>query len=197
MSHSQNTSNSILTIACKDIILREYQVEDLDALHNLTWQPHFHEFLLDWNVSKEQRADWFNHYEIPENLLFLEAVSKDGDIGELRLRLSIISRDTGEFIGVCGTGILDKISPPNREIFYGISNDHRNKGYTTQAANGLIQYLFENTNVEELVAIAQIRNVPSNKVILKCGFEFQNNIVIENREYSYYKLKHIQHSQIL
>lgn len=53
----------------------------------------------------------------------------------------------------------------------------------------MIQYLFENTNVEELVAIAQIRNVPSNKVILKCGFEFQNNIVIENREYSYYKLK--------
>jgi RimJ/RimL family protein N-acetyltransferase len=139
-------------------------------------------------IAKEQREDWFKNYEIPDNKRFLNAVSKDGDVGELRLRLGIISRDTGEFIGVCGTGILDKVSPPNREIFYGISNDHRNKGYTTQAAIGLIKYLFENTNVEELVAIAQIRNVPSNKVIQKCGFEFQNDIDIENRKYNYYKL---------
>ncbi|WP_054022949.1 GNAT family N-acetyltransferase [Bacillus sp. FJAT-28004] len=189
MSHSQNRSKNIFTIECRDIILREYQVEDLDDLHNITWQPHFHEFLIDWNVAKEQREDWFNNYEIPDNKRFLNAVSKDGDVGELRLRLGIISRYTGEFIGVCGTGILDKVSPPNREIFYGISNDHRNKGYTTQAAIGLIKYLFENTNVEELVAIAQIRNVPSNKVIQKCGFEFQNSIDIENRKYNYYKLR--------
>ncbi|WP_213650797.1 GNAT family N-acetyltransferase [Paenibacillus sp. J23TS9] len=77
----------------------------------------------------------------------------------------------------------------NREIFYGISIDHINKGYTTQAAKGLIKYLFENANVEELIAIAQIRNVASNKVMQKCGFEFQNNMEIEHREYNYYKLK--------
>lgn len=188
MSNSKNKSKNIFFIECKDIILREYLVEDLDELHNLTWQPHFYEFLLDWNGTKEQREDWFKNYEIPDNKRFLNAISKDGDIGELRLRLGMISKDTGEFIGICGTGILDKVSPHNREIFYGISNVHRNKGYTTQAAEGLIKYLFDKTNVEELVAIAQIRNLPSNKVIQKCGFEFQNDIEIENRQYRYYKL---------
>ncbi|BBH23265.1 N-acetyltransferase [Paenibacillus baekrokdamisoli] len=189
MSNSQDMSKNIFTIECRDIILREYQVEDLDELQNITWQPHFYEFLMDWNVSKEQREDWIKNYEIPDNKRFLNAVLKDGDIGELRLRLGIISKDSGEFIGVCGTGILDKVSPPNREIFYGISTDHRNKGYSTQAAKGLIKYLFDNTNVEELIAIAQLRNLPSNKVIQKCGFEFQNEIEIENRKYNYYKLR--------
>jgi RimJ/RimL family protein N-acetyltransferase len=119
----------------------------------------------------------------------LDAAAKDGNIGEERLRLGIISKDSGEFIGVCGTGILDKVSPPNREIYYGISNEHRNKGYTTQAAKGLIKYLFENTNVQELIAIAQTRNLPSNKVLQKCGFEPQYDIEIENREYHAYKLR--------
>lgn len=189
MSNSKDMSKNIFTIECRDIILREYQVEDLDELQNITWQPHFYEFLIDWNVSKEQREDWIKNYEIPDNERFLDAVSKDGDIGELRLRLGIMSKDFGQFIGICGTGILDKVSPPNREIFYGISNEHRNKGYTTQAAKGLIKYLFDKTNVEELIAIAQIRNLPSNKVIQKCGFEIQNEIEINNKKYNYYKLR--------
>lgn len=136
--------------------------------------------------SKEKTGSSIMKYQ--KTNVFLNAVSKNGDIGELRLRLGIISKGTGEFIGVCGTGILDNFSPPNREIYYGISKEHTNKGYTTQAAKGLIMYLFENTNVDELITIAQIRNVPSNRVIQKCGFEFQNNIEIENRKYNYYKL---------
>ncbi len=187
-THSTSEEN-VFKIECKDIILREYIIEDLDDLQDITWQPEIYEFLIDWNVSKEQREDWITNYEIPENKRFFNAISIDGDIGQLRLRLGIISKETGEFIGWCCTGILDKLPPPNREIFYGISKDHTNKGYTTQAAEGLIKYLFENTNVEELIAIAQIRNVPSNKVIQKCGFEFQNNIEIENRKYNYYKLR--------
>ncbi|WP_127531650.1 GNAT family N-acetyltransferase [Paenibacillus kobensis] len=189
MSSLQDMSTSIFTIECRDIILREYQVEDLDDLQNVTWQPHFYEFLIDWNVSKEQREDWIKNYEIPDNERFLEAVSKDGEIGELRLRLGIISKESGRFIGVCGTAMLDKVSPPNREIYYGISNDHRNKGYSTQAAKGLIKYLFDHTNVEELIAIAQIRNLPSNKVIQNCGFELQSDIEIENKKFNYYKLR--------
>lgn len=182
-------SKNIFTIECKDIFLREYMIEDLNELQNITWQPHFNEFLIDWNVSREQREEWITNYEIPDNKRFLNAVSKDGDIGQLRLRMGIISKGTGKFIGVCGTGILDRVPSPNREIFFGISKDHTNKGYTTQAAKGLIKYFFENTNVQDVIAIAQIRNVPSNKVIQKCGFEFQNNIEIENRKYNYYQLR--------
>ncbi|GKU79441.1 N-acetyltransferase [Paenibacillus sp. L3-i20] len=176
-------------IDCKDVILREFLVSDLDIFHELTWQPEIHEFLPGWNVSKDQREEWFINFEIPENKMFLNAVSKGEDIGNLRLRLAIISKVNGELIGWCCTGIKDELLPPKREIVYAISKNHRGKGYTTQASRGMINYLFEHTNVQELSAVALISNVPSNKVIQKCGFYFQGIIEIEGEENHYYTLE--------
>lgn len=186
-THSTSEEN-VFKIDCKGIILREYIIDDLDEFHSLTWQPEIYEFLPGCNVSKEQRLDWLINYETKENEQFLTAVSEGGDIDELRLRLGIISKESGEFIGWCCTGIKDELPPPNREIMYAISKDHRGKGYTTQAAQGIIKYLFENTNVEVLNAIALICNLPSNRVIQKCDFDFINIIEIENESYNYYKL---------
>lgn len=177
------------TVDCKDVYLREYILDDLKKFHSLTWQPEIHEYLPGWNVSKEQREDWFINYEIPGNKQFLNAVSEGGGIGDLRLRLGIILKETGDFIGWCCTGIKDELPAPNREIMFAISKDHRGKGYTTQAAQGLIKYLFKNTNVEVLNAIALLQNVPSNRVLQKCGFNFQNMIEIDNEKYNYYRLK--------
>lgn len=188
-TNARSVSNeTIFTIECKDVILREFLVTDLDDFHSLTWQPEIHGFLPGWNVSKEQREDWFINYEIPENKQFLNAVSNSEDIGELRIRLGIILKETGEFIGWCCSGIKDELPPPNREIMYAISKDHRGKGFTTQAAQGMINYLFENTNIEALSAIALIQNVPSNRVLQKCGFNFQSIIEIDHEKYNYYKL---------
>lgn len=176
------------TIVCKDVILREFIGADLDEFHSLTWQPEIYEYLPGWNVSIEQREDWFINYEIPENKQFLNAVSQEGVIGELRLRLRIALKESGEFIGWCCTGIKDELPAPNREIVFAISKNHRGKGYTTQAAQGLVNYLFKYTNVEELSAIALLRNTPSNRVIQKCGFSFKRTIDIENERYNYYKI---------
>lgn len=71
---------------------------------------------------------------------------------------------------------------------FAISKDHRGKGYTTQAAKGLTKYLFENTNVEMLNAIALLRNEPSNRVIQKCGFNYQGIIELDDESYNFYKL---------
>ncbi|AIQ23067.1 GNAT family N-acetyltransferase [Paenibacillus sp. FSL H7-0737] len=184
----ETTKRDLFTIECKDILLREFRVEDLDEFHALTTQPEIIEFLPDWNVPKEQRLDWLINYEIKENQQFLQAVSADGNIGELRLRLGIILKETNEFIGWCCTGMKDELPAPNREIMYAISKDHRGKGYTTQAAKGLIKYLFEHTSTDVLNAIALVHNTPSNKVIQKCDFELINEITIENESYNYYQL---------
>ncbi|MDQ8736261.1 GNAT family N-acetyltransferase [Paenibacillus sp. LHD-38] len=175
-----------LTITCEDVILREYRLEDLDALQELTWQPEIYEFLPGWNVPKEQRLDWLAHYEINENKQFLSAVAAGGRIGELRLRLGIILKETGELIGWCCTGIKEELPSPGREIMFAISKHHRGKGYTTQAAKGMINYLFENTDVNELHAIALLTNQPSNRVIQKCGFVFSSIIEIDGDAYNRY-----------
>ncbi|QTH40629.1 GNAT family N-acetyltransferase [Cohnella sp. LGH] len=53
----------------------------------------------------------------------------------------------------------------------------------------MIHYLFTNANVEALSAIALVMNVPSNKVIQKCGFHFQGTIKLDDEKYSYYQLE--------
>ncbi|WP_313960565.1 GNAT family N-acetyltransferase [Paenibacillus sp. 32O-W] len=97
-----------------------------------------------------------------------------------------------EFIGWCCTGIKEELPPPNREIVFAISRDHRSMGYTTQAVQATIKYLFEHTKVEELNAVALTHNLPSNKVIQKCGFDLVNRIEIDNEPYNHYKIRRSQ-----
>lgn len=190
-THTHSTSaeyEELFTIDCKDVYLREFIPADLHRFHSLTWQPEIYEYLPDWRVSREQREDWFIHYEIPENRKLLDTVSQGGEIGGLRLQLGIVLKESGELIGWCCCGIKDELPAPNREVMYAISKDHRGKGYTTQAVQGMIQYVFENTEVGVLNAIALLGNVPSNRVIQKSGFTFQSIIELDNEPYNHYKL---------
>lgn len=184
------------TIECEDIILREYRLEDLDELYALTQQPEITEFLPGWDVPREQRRHWLANYETVENKRFLAAVAAGGDVQELRLRLGIVLKETGELIGWCCTGIKDELPPPNREIMYAISRHHRNKGYTTQATRGLIRFLFGQTKVEELIALALVRNVPSNRVIQKCGFEFIRQMILGGERYGFYIINKEKWAQV-
>ncbi|MGO4371777.1 GNAT family N-acetyltransferase [Paenibacillus sp. MCAF20] len=181
--------NPIFTIDCKDIYLREYQLEDLDELHALTMQPEIHTFLPDWNVPKEQRADWIANYEIPENKQFLKTVEEGRPIHDIRLRLGIIHKETGAFIGWCCTGPKEELPEPNREIMYALSKDYRGKGYATQAASGLIHYLFTQAQVTELHALALTHNTGSIGVILRCGFTPAGQIEIDGERFLHYTLK--------
>ncbi|MFB5677520.1 GNAT family N-acetyltransferase [Paenibacillus terreus] len=84
----------------------------------------------------------------------------------------------------------DELPPPNREIMFALSNQHINKGFTTQAAQGLTNYLFEKTNIDVLNAVAKKRNTGSNRVIQKSGFHFvflrlkNASVLIENKKQS-------------
>ncbi|WP_336772393.1 GNAT family N-acetyltransferase [Paenibacillus sp. MMO-58] len=179
---------SQIRIDCPAVYLREYAIDDLESLHALTWQPEIYEFLPGWNVSREQREEWFVQYELEENARFMKAVSDGGDVGDLRLRLGIIEISSGEFIGWCCTGLKDELPDPEREIMYAISNKHRNKGYTTQAVKGMVEYLFQHTKIDSLVALAHIRNIASMRVIEKSGFIFKKRIKIEDESFQYYKM---------
>lgn len=176
-------------IECEDVYLRSFEAADLEAFHSLTWQPEIYKYLPGWNVSLEQRTDWFMNYELPENAEFAKTVLEGGDAGELRLRLAIALKGTGELIGWCCSGIKDELPPPNREIMYAISQDYQGKGYATQAARGMIGYLFEHTNVRELCAVALLGNVASNRVIEKCGFRLEGAIEMDGESYNSYRLE--------
>ena len=185
MNNEDITYKNIFEIECKDIVLREFKLEDLDELFALTKQHEITDLLPDWKGTKEGRRHWIANWVIKENAEFARDAS---NIQKHILRLGIILKETNEFIGWCCSGICDELPPPNREIGYAISKDYRSKGYTTQAAQGLIKYLFEKTNIEDLTAIALTYNTPSNRVIQKCGFRYISNIDFEGKEFCHYRL---------
>ncbi|OTW70787.1 hypothetical protein BK751_14005 [Bacillus thuringiensis serovar galleriae] len=109
--------------------------------------------------------------------------------GNHMLKLGIFKKATNELIGWCCTGMKEELPSPNREIMYAISNEYQNHGYATKATKGLIDYLFKETNLNVLNAIALINNVASNKVIEKCGFIYKSQQRIENQIYNHYILR--------
>ena len=178
--------NNLFTIDCGEIILREFTIEDVDSIYEITSQPEVYEFLPDWQSTREQRLNWVTNYEIPSNKEFLAAVPTIGD--QNYLKLGIVLKETGEFIGFCTTGIKEELREPNREIAYAISTEYRNRGYTTTAVKGLLNYLFENTDVEQLNTVVLPRNLSSIKVIQKSGFRLNGEIEIEGQVHSHYIL---------
>ncbi|EDX67387.1 acetyltransferase, GNAT family [Bacillus cereus NVH0597-99] len=180
---------TLFRIDCGKIYLQEFTVEDAESIYNISNQPEIEKFLPDWKSTKEQRINWVGNYEIPENKAFLHAVRITTNIDDHILKLGICKKTTNEFIGWCCTGIKDELPAPNREIMYAVSSEYHNNGYATKATKGLVDYLFEKTNVDVLNAIALINNVASNKVIEKCGFIYKRQQKIENQIYNHYILR--------
>lgn len=178
----------LFRIDCGDIYLQEFTIKDAESIYNISNQPEIEKFLPDWKSTKEQRINWVVNYEIPENKAFLHAVRTTTNIDDHILKLGIFKKTTNEFIGWCCTGMKDELPAPNREIMYAVSSEYHNNGYATKATKGLINYLFEKTNVDVLNAIALINNVASNKVIEKCGFTYLSQQTIENQIFNHYVL---------
>ncbi|SCC31936.1 GNAT family N-acetyltransferase [Bacillus mycoides] len=176
----------LFRIDCGDIYLQEFTIQDAESIYKISNQPEIEKFLPDWKSTKEQRVHWIINDEIPANQAFLDAVKTTSNIEVHSLQLGIFIKDTNEFIGWCCTGIKEELPSPNREIMYAISSEYHNNGYATKATKGLIDYLFKNTTLDVLNAIALINNIPSNKVIKKCGFTYLSQQTIENQLYNHY-----------
>ncbi|MFD6511312.1 GNAT family N-acetyltransferase [Bacillus sp. NPDC060175] len=184
----EENSTKLFRLDCGDIYLQEFSTKDAENIYKISNQPEIEKFLPDWKSTKEQRVNWVTNYEIPANKVFLDAATNSSNIEGHFLKLGVFIKDTNEFIGWCCTGIKEELPSPNREIMYAISRKHQNNGYATKATRGLIDYLFKNTTLDVLNAIALINNVPSNKINEKCGFTYMSQLTIENQLYNHYLL---------
>ncbi|KZZ83964.1 GNAT family N-acetyltransferase [Bacillus sp. SJS] len=173
------------TLDLGEILLREFTIEDAADIYRISNEPEVASFLPDWKSTMEQRLDWVTNYEIPANKEFLSA----SDATDGHLKLGIIHKESGRFIGWCCSGIKDELPAPNREVMYAVSADFTGRGYATVAVKGLSRYLFEEKKTEILNAIALENNPASNRVIEKSGFQFHRSIVLESAKYSHYVLK--------
>lgn len=139
------------------LILREYTMEDFDALY---------EILSD--------AETMQHYPKPYDAngtrrwleWSMENYRKYG-FGLWAIQL----KETGEFIGDCGLTIQNIDGEALPEIGYHLHKKHWRKGYGSEAAKRVRDWAFENTEYDCLYSYMKYTNVGSYATAMAAGLK--------------------------
>lgn len=95
-------------------------------------------------------------------------------------RWAIILKDNGECIGQIAYFLVDTKNN-FAEIEYCIGSDFQCRGLATEATKAVIEYGFSKINLHKVQICTKTINIPSQKVIEKCGFHYEGTL----RDYFY------------
>ena len=95
-------------------------------------------------------------------------------------RWAVIEKESGECIGQIAFFLVDNNNHFG-EIEYCIGKAFQGKGYATEATKAVIAYGFEKINFHKVQICVRPSNLPSKKVIEKCGFTYEGML----RDYFY------------
>lgn len=146
------------------MILRHLVMEDLDELFILYSDPeirkYFPEGVLSYEDTKEE-LEWHMHGHPHHPELGLWAT---------------IHKETGKFIGRCGLLPWTLEGQDEVEIAYLLDKAFWKQGLATEAAQGILQYGFEQLNLSRLICMVDPENVASQKVAQRIGMSFEKRM---------------------
>jgi RimJ/RimL family protein N-acetyltransferase len=134
----------------KNVNLRIVEKEDLPLLAEWWNSPEFSgEFM--WFPQQQSRAEQEKYYDNPYH----------------ETKQFFIEKKNGTKIGVIGHFLHGNLL----EIFYYLLPNERGKGYGTEAAIIMVDYLFLSKDTVRVQAHTDVRNSGSQKVLEKAGFK--------------------------
>lgn len=101
-------------------------------------------------------------------------------------RWAIILKETDECIGQIAYFLVDNKNH-FAEIEYCIGSLFQRKGFATEATKAVIQYGFYKMNLHKVQICHKSINIPSRKVIEKCGFVYEGTL----RDFFYHEGKYV------
>ena len=156
-----------MIIKYEDITLRAIEIEDLELIREMINDPEIENMTGGGGlpVSKYQQENWFK--------------SLSGRTDEVRLMIDTESNGT---IGmVMLTDIDYKNSTAQFHSKIATSKNIRGKGYGTKATTALVEYGFDQLNLNCIYSHIIEYNIASQRVKEKCGFKKDG--VLRNRVY--------------
>lgn len=176
-------------IETERLILREFVVNDVKELHSICSEPYILKWMPDWERTTEERKEWIgwvqnNYLKASKNIA--------------RIMLAVTLKHNNKLIGMVGIGNKEEVNNET-ELAYFISEEYCNQGYISEASKAMIEWSFTNLKMDYLIAIVELDNIPSQRVIEKCGFAKLNTKMIfnsgdtEEKPFYYYRIynKHI------
>ncbi|WP_429384123.1 GNAT family N-acetyltransferase [Mucilaginibacter sp. UYCu711] len=155
------------------LIIREFLPEELE-----TYLNHFvDERVLQYipKRSREERVTIFN------NALNQYSETKTKGIW------GIFSKADDSFMGSCllrqFAGDADVI-----ELGYSLNHEHWGKGIGSEMVTAMVSYGFMDKCVSEIVAVTELENTGSQRVLEKAGLKRVDNLIRDGLELAYFRL---------
>jgi [ribosomal protein S5]-alanine N-acetyltransferase len=157
------------------LVIRELTLDDLEPIHAVLNRCSGSPTPLD------ERQRWLQWTVLGYEMF---AMLEQPHYGER----AVILKETGEIIGAVGiVPYLDKFNrvtafyrapdaPATAEVglFWAIDPAHQGKGYASEAARALIDYLFTVEKLGRIIATTGYDNLPSQRVMQKLGMQVQH-----------------------
>ena len=160
-----------VVLESKRLILRGWQLSDLDDFYNYASVPGVGEM-----------AGWHHHENKEESLKILKHFIDGKHV------FAIILNQTGKAIGSIGVEpyeMEDELSEffeyRGREIGYVLGKDYWGQGLMPEAVQRLIDYLFQDQDLDFLLCGHFQKNHQSRRVQEKCGFVPYRKLVFDTR----------------
>jgi ribosomal-protein-alanine N-acetyltransferase len=95
-------------------------------------------------------------------------------------RWQVVEKASGEIIGTCGFGRIGETS--EIELGYLFARKHWGEGYASEIAEATIDYGFNKLGFREIIALTDLENTASQKVLEKIGFDVRGLEIIGGEE---------------
>lgn len=162
------------------LILRELEYTDTNDLFEMDSDPEVHLYIENNPVNSID--------EITKVIEMLKKQHQENGIA----RWAVVDKLTNECIGWSGLKYFNQ--PLNNhnnfyELGYRFKKKHWGKGFATESSIAILDYGFENLNVDSIFAITDPKNLNSKKVLTKLGFDFQETFDYEGDPTDWFVLK--------
>ncbi|HPH21351.1 MAG TPA: GNAT family N-acetyltransferase [Haliscomenobacter sp.] len=83
---------------------------------------------------------------------------------------AIVLKNEGMPIGMCG--LIKRDGLEDADLGYAVLPAYEGQGYVTEAAKAVLHYIFDILKIKRVLAITNVDNVASIRVLEKIGFQF-------------------------
>ena len=94
--------------------------------------------------------------------------------------------ETGEVIGRIGLTPRNMFFPPQIELCYALVEDHRGKGYMTEAAKAMLLHVESVLSLDRVFSRIELENIASQRVAEKIGLLLERAVVWRDCHYRLY-----------
>jgi RimJ/RimL family protein N-acetyltransferase len=151
------------------------EATDLYTLHTDTEVNRYRPHHADWSLEKAR-----------ERIEGYIAHQREYGFSTWRVTLHV-----GTFIGRVGLRCWPETS--EYELGYSFQREHWGRGYATEAASTILNWAFENTDLNSITAMATLNNTASRRVLEKSGLRYRETRTINAVAYAIYEITRDEH----